>query len=122
MAGTGTILPGLTTNPTPQTFTFSGSGAGTLGGTTGTYSCGFNGNDTIGTLLAGSRSFSGSCNTPCGTVGVSGSYDRSGATLNADGSINSGCLAPWTITVTCHFGVTGTPPWVTFYLICVIRW
>jgi hypothetical protein len=127
IAGTGAISPGLTVAGGAQSFTFSGTGGGAGTDNTGTpqagaISCSVSGNDTIGTLSQGSGNFSGSCNTPCGTNGVSGSFTRNGGSVTANGDITSGCFGPWTITIICTFGPTSPPPVISFALHCVIKW
>ena len=119
LSGTGTISPGLTTGvgsgPT-QSFTFSGSGVGAVLGQIGTYSCSVTGNDTIGTIQQGAGGFSGSCNTPCGTVGVNGTYVRTLLVVTATGTITSGCLGGHTFNGNCSF-VPTTPTPVTNYAV-----
>ncbi|MDQ1685447.1 MAG: hypothetical protein QOC82_2184 [Frankiaceae bacterium] len=121
ITGTGTISPGLTDAGGPQTFSFSGNGGGVVGGVAGQYSCSVNGNDTIGTTTQGAGAFSGTCSTPCGTIGVSGNYTRTGAAVSASGSITSGCIPTRPVTITCVFAPSGTPPIVGFTLVCHIR-
>jgi hypothetical protein len=116
IAGTGTISPGLTDAGGAQTFSFNGNGGGNAFGQTGAFSCSVNGNDTIGTTTQGAGQFNGSCNTPCGSVGVSGNYTRTAAVVSASGSLTSGCLAGHSFSGTCAF-VPSSGPTVTSYAV-----
>ncbi|MDQ1685448.1 MAG: hypothetical protein QOC82_2185 [Frankiaceae bacterium] len=118
IAGSGTISPGLTTTPTAQSITFSGNGAGTIGGVTGSYSCTVNGNDPAGTVQQGSGAVNGNCNTPCGSVSVSGSFSRTGATVTGSVTVNAGCLINHVIAIICNFVPTSGPTVTSYALIC----
>jgi hypothetical protein len=86
VVGSGTISPGLTTVPTPQTFTFStanlasvpsvAAGASTNGGVfAGTINCSFTGSSTLAggeTSAVGMGTGSGGCGTAVGLAGTSG--------------------------------------------------
>jgi hypothetical protein len=126
IAGTGTISPGLTQTGDPTNhYTFSGTGGGVAtdnSGTpqAGTFSCTVTGTDTIGSLSAGAGSLDGSCNTPCGTVGVSGSYTRTGPAVTADGSITSGCFSGQLFSVKCTFAPTSPPPVISYTVQCAV--
>jgi hypothetical protein len=85
--GSGTISPGLTTVPTPQSFTFTtanlgsvpsvAAGASTNGGVfAGTVNCSFGGSSTLAggeTSAVGEGTGSGTCGTAVGLAGTSGS-------------------------------------------------
>jgi hypothetical protein len=87
VVGSGTISPGLSTVPTPQSFTFTtanlgsvpsvAAGATTNGGAfAGTINCSFGGNSTLAggeTSAAGLGTGSGTCGTAVGVAGTSGS-------------------------------------------------
>ncbi|MDQ1698452.1 MAG: hypothetical protein QOG34_315 [Frankiaceae bacterium] len=111
----------LTGSSSAQTFSFSGNGAGSVGGQTGQYSCGVNGNDSIGTTTQGAGGFSGSCNTPCGSVGVSGNYSRVANIVTVSGSLTSGCLIGRTFSGNCLFVPTSGPTVVSFALTCELN-
>jgi hypothetical protein len=86
MVGSGTISPGLTTRPTPQSFTMTSAniasfpsimaGASNNGGAVaGTMTCSFSGSSTLAggeTTAAGLGTGSGSCGTAAGIAGTSG--------------------------------------------------
>lgn len=96
LVGNGTISPGLSLVSRQQTVALSATGdvipaPGQLG-VNGPLSCNVTGDDTIGTVVDGSGSFSGSCTTPCGTIGVSGKYSRTLAILSVSGSFASPCF------------------------------
>ncbi|MDQ1686469.1 MAG: hypothetical protein QOC82_3206 [Frankiaceae bacterium] len=116
--GAGTPTPALAITGGAQTFSFSGNGAGTVRGQTGAYSCSVNGNDTIGTITDGAGGFSGTCNTPCGTVGVSGGYVRTAGVVNVMASTTTGCLAGATINGDCGFLPTSGPTVTSYALAC----
>ncbi|HEX8004145.1 MAG TPA: hypothetical protein VF519_15765 [Mycobacteriales bacterium] len=62
ITGSGTISPGLTAVPTPQSVSFTGTA--TSVGTTavpGSYPCSFSGTDTLGSAAEGVGTVSGSC-------------------------------------------------------------
>jgi hypothetical protein len=119
IAGTGTISPGLTTTGGNQTFSFSGNGAGSVRGETGQYSCGVNGNDYIGTTTQGNGGFSGTCNTPCGTVGVNGNYSRTVGLVSVNGgSVTSGCLTGSAFSGDCVFIPTSGPTIKSYAVVC----
>jgi hypothetical protein len=119
LAGTGSISPGLTTTPTAQTFSFSGNGAGTVGGVTGQYSCSVNGNEPAGTTIQGSGAFNGSCNTPCGSAGVSGNFTRTIGTVTGTATFTSGCLSGHTASWHCERVWTSGPVVQSYIEICV---
>jgi hypothetical protein len=119
IVGTGTISPGLTQAGGWQTFTFSGSGAGNVRGWSGSYNCGVDGNDTIGTTIRGSGDFSGSCDTPCGNVGVTGTFNRGAASVvSLSAVLTSGCLAGPTISGTCSMIPTSGPTVTSYTMVC----
>jgi len=125
ITGTGGISPGLTQAGGAQTYTFSGTGGGAGVDNTGTpqagtFTCTLSGDDTIGTLTSGAGSINGSCNTPCGTVGVSGSYTRTGGTVTAGGSITSGCFSGESFSADCSFTPTSPPPVVSYVVHCEV--
>jgi hypothetical protein len=111
--GSGTISPGLTTVPTPQTFTFSTAimpsvpsvavGASTNGGAfAGTINCSFSGNSTIAggeTSAAGVGTGSGSCNTGVGLAGTNGAITCTTLTYIRVGALVVVVLNPCTATV-----------------------
>jgi len=126
IAGTGGISPGLTQAGGAQTYTFSGTGGGVATDSSGnlqagTYSCSLSGDDVIGTLTVGAGSLGGTCNTPCGSVGVSGSYIRTYAVVTANGRTNIGdCFSGNPFTVVCAFPPTSPPPVVSYAVTCVV--
>jgi hypothetical protein len=120
IVGGGNPSPGLTTTPTFQTFSFSGNGAGTIGGQTGPFSCTFNGDDTVGTTQQSSGVFNGSCNTPCATVGITGTYTRTVAFWSAGATFTSGCLYGRSVAFTCVWVPTSAPTVVSYEMVCII--
>lgn len=79
--GAGTISPGLTTTPTMQSFSFSGSGPlidASHPLLSGTYTCFVAGSSSAPeSILAGSGTFAGSCSGPT-AVSLNGVYSRDG--------------------------------------------
>ena len=119
LVGTGTIWPGLTTNPgPPQTFNLVATGFGVAGGEPGQFNCAFVGNDVIGTITQGAGTLNGSCATPCGSVTVGGSYTRNLTVATVSGGVTAGCLAPSTFAGACAFIPTSPPPVTNFSLTC----
>jgi hypothetical protein len=122
LAGTGTISPGLTTTPTPQSFTFSATGDGLVGVQGGAFSCAVSGNDNIGTLAQGAGSITGSCNTPCGTVGTDGTFTRTGYVIRWNSQVTSGCLSGSSFDGSCTLVPTSLPPLVSYLVFCDLVW
>ncbi|MDQ1685449.1 MAG: hypothetical protein QOC82_2186 [Frankiaceae bacterium] len=124
IAGSGTISPGLTLAGGAQTFTFSGTGAGTVAGMNGQATCDVTGDDTIGTYSQGAGSFHGSCNTPCGTVGVAGTYTRTGSVVSGGGAATSGCgsiTVGYSLSLHCVFNPTSGPTVTSYALVCTLN-
>jgi hypothetical protein len=114
IAGSGTISPGLTTTPTFDSFTFSGSGtvqdpsdpAGS-----GAYTCSVSGNSTIAETAAhGAGTFSGSCSGPLSIAVTTGTYVRVGASVTAEGTGTASNGSSGHFEANCVFRPTQTPP------------
>ena len=117
LTGGGAYSPGLTlTGPSPQTFTYSGSGYGTSGTYVGPISCTWTGNDTVGALAQGAGSFAGTCTTLAGTEPLAGSYTRTSGAVNIEGRIGP---APFVgnFTAACLFAL-GPPPSTAYQQSC----
>lgn len=119
--GAGTIAPGLTTTPTSQTFTFSGSGPvvdANNAANDGVYTCSVAGASSAPeTSATGAGSFSGSCSGPT-TVAVSGNYTRDGGEVVINGSISGAINASFT--GACDFTPTSAPTVTSFRVACEI--
>ena len=79
--GAGTVGPGLTTTPTAQNYSLSGSGPIVVANRpslTGVYTCNISGGSSwVETVAVGQGSFAGSCSGPT-TVAIDGAYTRYG--------------------------------------------
>jgi hypothetical protein len=110
--GSGTISPGLTTTPTNQSISFTGT-ATVVGthGTPGTYSCSFSGTSSIPETTAnGAGTVSGSC----GPIAFSScTYVRAG--VNVAVNCTEGTR---TATAKCVFNPGNTNPTTRYTLIC----
>jgi len=123
LAGGGTYSPGmLLSSPSPQTFTYAGTGAlvTTTQTTTvhGIESCSWSGSTSSDTALGGTGTFDGSCSGTVTTV-ISGTYIRSNVaeltfTASAPG------LASGTLTGVCAFVPTTAPSVTSYELDCTI--
>ena len=121
LQGAGTLSPGLTTTPTSQTFSFSGSGAWIVGLQTslsGVYQCNIAGASFAPeTVLNGEGSINGSCSGPT-TVAISGQYTRDAGyalwvlTGTVSGSINTN------FTGTCTTVPTSVPTVTSYRIVC----
>ncbi|MDQ1698793.1 MAG: hypothetical protein QOG34_656 [Frankiaceae bacterium] len=121
LTGTGTISPGLTLTGGAQTWSFSGNGAIVHHNAIGAISCTWNGDDTIGTTTQGSGNFSGTCNTPCGPSGVSGSFTRTVDGVAVQGAFTSGCLAPSSFHGECGHAPTSAPAVTSYAAECYFQ-
>ncbi|MDQ1683797.1 MAG: hypothetical protein QOC82_534 [Frankiaceae bacterium] len=91
LAGTGTISPCITMSPSSQTLTFAGNGVIYSARATGQISCSMGGS-AYGSTTQGSGNLYGTCNTPCGTSGISMTFTWTASGTTAQGSFTSGCL------------------------------
>lgn len=119
--GAGTISPGLTTTPTSQSFSFSGSGPvvdANNASLSGLYNCSVNGASSAPeTSATGAGTFAGSCSGPT-TVAVSGNYTRDGGEVVITGSISGSINASFT--GACDFTPTSAPTVTSFRVACEI--
>lgn len=119
--GAGTISPGLTTTPTSQSFSFSGSGPvidANNASLTGVYTCNVAGaSSSPETSVAGSGTFAGSCSGPT-TVSVNGTYSRDGGEVVISGTIGGAISASFT--GGCSFTPTSAPTVTSFRVVCHI--
>lgn len=117
--GAGQISPGLTTTPTSQSFTFSGSGPvvdANNASLTGIYTCNVSGSSSAPeTSATGAGTFAGTCSGPT-TVGVSGNYTRDGGTVVVTGGISGPITASFT--GGCDFTPTSAPTVTSFRVAC----
>jgi hypothetical protein len=121
LVGSGTISPGLTpVCCVPQTFTFNGTGGGTVNGVTGVFNCAAEGDDHEGTYSNGDGGFSGNCSAPCGTVVISGLYTRLGSVVSMTGAITAGCVSGRNFSGRCNFTPTSGPVVTSYHLSCEI--
>jgi hypothetical protein len=145
VVGSGTISPGLTTVPTPQTFTFStanlagapsvAAGVSTNGGAfAGTVNCSFTGNSTLAggeTSAVGEGTGSGGCSSAAGVAGTSGSisctiilYVRIGAfvdvVLSCTITINGNPANHAIEVAICVFIPTSVNPTTSYQLVCAV--
>lgn len=117
--GAGQISPGLTTTPTSQSFTFTGSGPvidANNASLTGVYTCNVSGSSSAPeTSATGAGSFAGSCSGPT-TVAVSGNYTRDAGEVVLTGSISGSISASFT--GGCVFAPTSAPTVTSFRVAC----
>jgi hypothetical protein len=108
--GSGTISPGLTTVPTNQVVTLSGTLVYRGSSGSGTYSCFWDGSSSAPeTVATGGGSVGGSCSASAGTFWLSGGYARVGTVMTISGSVTGSVSG----VVLCDLdlastGVTGT--------------
>jgi hypothetical protein len=119
--GAGTIAPGLTTTPTNQSFTFSGSGPvvdANNASLSGVYNCTVSGSSSAPeTSATGAGSFAGSCSGPT-TVAVNGQYTRDGGVVVIQGGISGPITASFT--GACDFTPTSAPTVTSYRVACEI--
>jgi hypothetical protein len=119
VVGHGTISPGLTTTPTYQTISFTGTlaAAGNPASKAGTYTCNFTGSSSIAeTLQKGKGTAKGSCSGSKGTATATVRYGRNGGVVTLNGS-STGALVG-TITGVCNFVPTTAPKVKAYQLQC----
>ncbi|HEX8004139.1 MAG TPA: hypothetical protein VF519_15735 [Mycobacteriales bacterium] len=117
ITGSGTLSPGLTVVPTPQSISFTGTAsyASTFPVGLGGYSCSFSGTDQIGSVLLGLGSLSGSCGP---TSGVDMVLVRVGPTLSLTTAVIAS--ASRGLHFDCVFQPTNVNPTTRFNLACVV--
>jgi hypothetical protein len=117
--GAGQISPGLTTTPTSQSFTFTGTGPvidANNASLTGVYTCNVSGSSSAPeTSATGAGTFGGTCSGPA-TVSVTGNYTRDGGTVVVTGGISGPITASFT--GACVFAPTSAPTVTSFRVAC----
>jgi len=113
IAGGGGISPGLTTTPTNQNFSFTGTLVAAAVPGAGVYTCNISGASSAPeTVATGGGSASGGCSGSAGSFNFNGSYTRAGGAVTGAGSA-SGAIAG---TVVCglSFAATSAPTVVSY--------
>jgi hypothetical protein len=119
VVGHGTISPGLTTTPTAQTISFTGTlvAAGTAN--SGTYACRFTGSSTIKeTTQKGKGVARGTCSGSKGTATSTVSYTRTTSAVVLAGT-STGALAG-KLNGACVFEPTSAPQVKAYQLQCAL--
>jgi hypothetical protein len=126
LAGSGTINPGLTATPSPESFTFNGSGSWqdpTDPGAVGVYSCSVTGSSTTTETVAhGVGTFSGSCVGPLSITITNGTYVRVATSISAEGTARTSNGSTGRFSATCVFEPDEIPPAAvtSYHAFCVV--
>ena len=113
IVGGGSISPGLTTTPTAQSFTFTGTLVAAAVPGAGVYSCSVGGSSSGGeTVATGGGSAGGGCSGSAGSFSFSGSYTRAGGAVVVTGTA-SGSISG-SVRCALAFAATSAPTVVSY--------